>query len=176
MVYSILKTSRLSPDGIREFAERMGEQEKIYSDTGYADIDTLFHNLGGFYRPKDEALSFIIPNAKNISVSLPSMISARRKRYLLAKIIGHYYLHYVAVLEEGMVGVVNSEIPDEINVEANIFASSLMMPTRKFVAAYLENKRFDDWSWKISYVFDVSPAAVVTRLESIDFLNASVYP
>lgn len=155
------KPSNLTNSTIANYAELVGNHHKVYDDSGRADIAGLLSKLGGAVEYEHDSESLHVRRKGDFTVFIPRFTSERRDRFTIAHELGHYFLHYLY-----------AKAPDEktfarggrdrAETEANVFASSLLMPAEKFTDAYAT---FDGDSWKLSVQFDVSPAAAEVRAQ-----------
>ncbi|PZO60056.1 MAG: XRE family transcriptional regulator [Leifsonia xyli] len=156
--------SSLSNRAIAEYAERVGVHHNVYSPSGRADVSELVAVLGGRV---EESNALVAPEALTVyepgrfTVHLPLVTSDRRDRFTIAHELGHYFLHYLYPKHESAQVFGRGE-RNRAETEANVFASSLLMPEQKFrdaVRAY-----GTDW-WKVADVFGVSPSAASVRAQ-----------
>lgn len=156
--------SSLSNRAIAEYAERVGLHHNVYSASGRADLDGLVAVLGGRVEESNalvapEALTVYAPG--HFTVHLPLVTSDRRDRFTIAHELGHYFLHYLYPKHENAQVFGRGE-RNRAETEANVFASSLLMPENKFREAV---QTFGtDW-WKVGDVFGVSPSAASVRAQ-----------
>lgn len=166
-MFKDLQPSSLSNRAIAEYAERIGRHHSSYDKDGSIDVHRLVHTLGGrvevssaLFAP--EALTVRTPS--DFTVHLPPVTSARRDRFTIAHELGHYFLHY---LHEGASGEMQfgRGQRNRAETQANIFASSLLMPEREFRAAA---RRCNNEWWAVADVFGVSPAAASVRAQVLN--------
>ena len=163
-----IEASPLSNRAIAEYAERVGEAHNAYSDEGRLALDSLVERLGGRIETSRE---FIAPEALTVygkgqfTVHLPPLTSDRRDRFTVAHELGHYFLHYLhAGQAEPM--TFGRGARNRAETQANVFASSLLMPAAQFRAAI---QRYGaDW-WRIGDVFGVSPSAAEVRAQVLGY-------
>lgn len=161
--------SRLSYDAIRRYADRVGREHGVYNAAGRADVDSLIATLGGVVSyGHREAL--VVYGPGKFEISLPELTSARRDRFTKAHEIGHYFLHYRHPNLEGREEFGRGE-RNTLETQANVFASSLLMPDAEFRRAYVENGG-DDWA--IARIFDVSPDAASVRSQVLGLFSDPV--
>lgn len=155
--------SGLSYGAIRDYAERIGEAHGIYSSSGCADVHRLVSVLGGHVEiadwGSDESLH--VDDEDSFTVYLPPSTSLRRDRFTLAHELGHYFLHYLYPEREGTASF-NRGSRNRAETEANVFASSLLMPERAFKQAH---ERYYPDLHALARAFDVSPAAAEVRCQ-----------
>lgn len=164
MLNTELRPSPLSNSAIAEYAERVARHHKVYGPSGKLDIDRLVKTLGGrvevsraLFAP--EALTVNSPS--DFVVHLPPVTSNRRDRFTIAHELGHYFLHYLHEGKEGPAGFGRGQ-RNRAETQANVFASSLLMPEVEFRAA--ASRLGNDW-WAVADVFGVSPAAAEVRAQ-----------
>ena len=165
-----IKPSDLSYNSIREYAETIGYHHSIYSEQGKADIDQLISKIGG----TTEKIKGDSPHSNKIMtvngpqdflIYLGSMESDRRRRFAKARALGYYFLHYRYAGVEGEKIFNHIAFEDRrVHIQANVFAAALLMPEALFKEQLmLQGGDF----WKLSAIFEVSPAAAETRMETI---------
>lgn len=163
------ESSSLSNAAIAEYASRVGRHHRIYSNSGKADLEKLLRALGGRVKV---AQSFSAPEALtvhdvgNFEVHLPPITSARRDRFTIAHELGHYFLHYLYPERVGF-AVFGRGTRNRAETEANVFASSLLMPAEEFKNAY---SRHGSDFWAIGEQFDVSPSAAEVRAQVLGLM------
>jgi Zn-dependent peptidase ImmA (M78 family) len=157
----VAKAAPLSHEAIRSYAEMVGKHHEVYDDSGLADIDTLVKNLGGRIRYGDSKESLHVNKPGDFTIYLPQLTSARRDRFTLAHELGHYFLHYRYPATEGPESFGRGERNLE-ETQANVFASSLLMPADKFRSAWRET---GGDKWEVGRRFQVSPRAAEVRAE-----------
>lgn len=162
-----LQPSTLSNGAIAEYAERIGRHHHVYDTQGNLDIERLVRTLGGrvevspaLFAP--EALTVRTPS--DFTVHLPPVTSNRRDRFTIAHELGHYFLHYLHEGESGEKHFGRGQ-RNRAETQANVFASSLLMPEREFRAAATRCR--NDW-WAVADVFGVSPAAASVRAQVLN--------
>ena len=155
--------SALSSSAINEYAEKIGTHHDIYDANGKADIESLFIKLGGVFRPKDETDYFVIEEPGKFSISLPSLISKRRQVFLIAQAVGFYFLHYRYPQISTYAKFSRGSTDYTVVVQANQFASALLMPSQHFIPKFEGFSGEKDWDWSLSDNFFVSPKAARLR-------------
>lgn len=157
--------NQLSHNAIRGYAERLGARHSIYDENGHAEISGLLDVLGGrtamheFGSGGDVHVEIRRPG--NFLVRIGQTTSARRDRFAVAHGIGHYVLHYLHLGEDRYVEFAHTG-DEQLEIEANTFAASLLMPAEHFTAAWTDLGGAIE---KLSRRFDVSPLAVQARAE-----------
>jgi predicted transcriptional regulator len=162
------KPSNLTNPTIAEYAEHVGKHHDIYGETGRADVSKLLKDLGGVLAYEHDSESLHVRRRGDFTVFIPQFTSERRDRFTIAHELGHYFLHYLYPKDTAE-KVFARGGRDRAETEANVFASSLLMPTEEFAAAFEE---FDGDSWKLSVRFDVSPAAADVRAQVLGCVAA----
>lgn len=153
--------AELSNDSIREYAERVGRHHQIYDENGRADIDGLVARLGGDVVVQDGPESMRVTAEGDFCIHLPTFTSERRDRFTKAHELGHYFLHYrYPGRTEPESFSRGGRSPAE--TQANVFASSLLMPEDEFRAAHASA---DGNVHRLAHRFEVSPAAAKVRSE-----------
>lgn len=157
--------SGLSYDAIRKYAERIGEVHDIYDFDGEAQIQRLIKSLGGRVEiaewGSDESLH--VDGPTSFTIFLPPSTSSRRDRFTMAHELGHFFLHYLYPRRnEGGVASFNRGSRNQAETEANVFASSLLMPEHHFRQAH--RHLYPDIH-ALARRFNVSPAAVEVRCQ-----------
>lgn len=155
------KASNLTNKTIAAYAERVGEHYEVYEVDGRADIDKLLKTLGGTLAYERDAESLDVRKKGDFTVYIPQFTSERRDRFTVAHELGHYFLHYVFAGVKGAKQF-GRGARDRAETEANVFASSLLMPEHHFREAY---DLCEGDSWLLSARFEVSPAAADVRAQ-----------
>lgn len=158
------EASNLTNSTIAAYAERVGDHYGVYDPDGKADIDRLMVTLGGAVALEDDAESLDVRNEGDFTVFVPRFTSERRDRFTIAHELGHYFLHYLYPKVEGPKQFFRGG-RNRAETEANVFASSLLMPAEKFKAAHEE---CGGNAWTLSVLFDVSPAAAEVRAQVLN--------
>lgn len=153
--------SNLTNSTIADYAELVGKHHRVYSESGRADISALLAKLGGVLEYEHDSESLHVRREGDFTVFIPQFTSERRDRFTIAHELGHYFLHYLYAKAPGEKMFARGG-RDRAETEANVFASSLLMPAEEFTAAF---ESFNGDSWKLSVQFDVSPAAADVRAQ-----------
>lgn len=156
---STTEASNLSTQAIQKYAETVADHYGIHGASGSADLDTLLDKLGGRVKYSDGPEALHVDGPGNFDVSIPSFTSARRDRFTLAHELGHYFLHYLYPKVEGPKSFARGD-RNRAETQANVFASSLLMPEAKYTAAF---KKYDGDIMSLAVHFDVSPDAARVR-------------
>ncbi len=129
---------------------------------------------------QDDFLGFaLIKDTERIVFSNSSLILSR-EIFSIAHEIGHQKLH---LSEQGIQVIKDDNFDDrnELEIEANYFAASLLMPREKvqqFIRLELEDKAVNRWSGleiaKIQTKFNVSYDMVLIRLKNLGILNDTI--
>ncbi|MGV1005135.1 MAG: ImmA/IrrE family metallo-endopeptidase [Candidatus Nanopelagicales bacterium] len=157
----VIEPSRLSYDAIRDYAERVGEHYEIYGRGGAGDVRDLVRQLGGRVAIGDSRESLHVNGPGDFTIFLPHMTSSRRDRFTIAHELGHYFLHYLYPKRAAAASFGRGE-RNIVETQANVFASSLLMPAEQFRAAW---RKHGGNARALAKIFDVSPAAVEVRAE-----------
>lgn len=157
----VTEPSRLSNSAIREYAERVGEHYGIYDRAGTGDVQDLVRQLGGSVDYGDTKESLHVNAVGDFTIYLPRATSSRRDRFTIAHEIGHYFLHYLHAKLTDVASFGRGE-RNLVETQANVFASSLLMPEESFREAW---RRTNGDIYSIARQFEVSPAAVTVRAE-----------
>ncbi|SDC44683.1 ImmA/IrrE family metallo-endopeptidase [Nocardioides lianchengensis] len=158
--YALTEPSNLSYSAISAYAEKVGEHHGIYSRDGVADIHSLVAKLGGHVMASTSRESLHVREIGDFTINVPATTSPRRDRFTIAHELGHYFLHYLLPKREGEQGYGRGG-RNRAETEANVFASSLLMPESKFRE---QCHRRED-AWRAALHFDVSPAAAEVRAQ-----------
>lgn len=158
---SLAQPTKLSNAAIREYAERVGEHYQIYDRAGTADIRELVRKLGGRVEIGDTKESLRVSREGDFVIYLPRVTSSRRDRFTIAHELGHYFLHYLHPKREDGAAFGRGERND-VETQANVFASSLLMPAESFRKVYA---RHGGDSYAVARALEVSPAAVEVRAQ-----------
>lgn len=157
----VTEPSRLTNLAIREYAERVGEHYDIYDRAGTGDVHELVRKLGGRLAYGDTKESLHVNAPGDFVIILPRVTSSRRDRFTIAHELGHYFLHYLHPKREAAASFGRGE-RNSVETQANVFASSLLMPEQKFTAAW---HRSGGDVYSLARQFEVSPAAVEVRAQ-----------
>lgn len=156
---SITAPANIKYDDIGEYAEKIGSFHGVYDSEGRADVKALVVALGGVVQYSDVPESLDVHGPGSFVVNIPTHTSGRRDRFTIAHELAHYFLHYRYPNLEGR-QTFGRGGRNRAETEANVFASSLLMPADKFTWAYHE---LDGDAWALARRFDVSPAAAEVR-------------
>lgn len=153
--------ANLSNEAISQYAESVGKHHQLYDDNGRSDVRELVAKLGGTieYARGTEALNVKAPGT--FTVYLPHYTSASRDRFTIAHELAHYFLHYRYAGLSGEASFQRGS-RSRAETEANVFASSLLMPEESFRRVWVDNAGDQ---WKVAIHFDVSPAAATVRAQ-----------
>jgi IrrE N-terminal-like domain len=162
----VTEPSTLSYEAIREYAERVGEHYNIYDRAGTADMMDLVHRLGGRVAYADSIESLHVNGPGDFIIYLPKVTSSRRDRFTIAHELGHYFLHYLHP-GRGVVAGFGRGMRNRAETQANVFASSLLMPAQPFGEAF---KRANGDFFRIARLFEVSEEAAEVRAKVLDLV------
>lgn len=157
----ITEPSRLTNASIREYAERIGEHYGIYNRAGTCDVQEFVLRLGGRISYGDSPESLHVNAPGDFTIFLPKLTSSRRDRFTIAHELGHYFLHFVHPRREPPASFGRGE-RNTAETQANVFASSLLMPAASFETAWT---RSGGDVYRLASQFEVSPAAVEVRAQ-----------
>jgi Zn-dependent peptidase ImmA (M78 family) len=157
----VVAAVKMSHDAIRSYAERIGEYHDIYDDLGLADVTSLVKKLGGQIEYDDGGEALHVYGPGDFVIHLPRVTSARRDRFTLAHELGHYFLHYRVPKLDGPESFGRGD-RNLLETQANVFASSILMPEEDFTRAWREESSD---AWAVSRRFEVSPAAADVRAQ-----------
>lgn len=149
---------------VRQYAEDTSQEYDCAYHSGKLQVNTLLGKLGGKVLPYSGHVNLIaVGSADQDAVDTrfwifeKPMCSARRQRFHIVKHIAHYFLiqhgnstsdTYITMEEE------------RAQVEANIFASTLLMPENHFQQSISDGLDVDE----LALIYGVSPKAVETRM------------
>lgn len=159
--------SKLSYTAIQEYAEKIGSHYGAYDQAGKADVKSLLTKLGGVYHPKGDVNVLTVSEPQNFALSLALFTSERRQTFQTAQNIGFYVLHYLHQNITERLVFNYSELDDAVIVQANVFASALLMPTNLFLQSIILNQDDRNWEWVVADQFNVSPKAVMVRAQTL---------
>jgi Zn-dependent peptidase ImmA (M78 family) len=160
-VSPVTEPSSLSYAAIREYAERVGDHYDIYDRVGTCDVRTLVRHLGGTVEYKDTPESSHVDAKGRFVIYLPHETSSRRDRFTIAHELGHYFLHYLHPGRKSPLTFGRGQ-RNVAETQANVFASSLLMPAAKFRKQF---EKVDGDIYRLARIFEVSPAAVEVRAQ-----------
>ncbi len=161
MPSQVSEPSKLSYSAIRKYAERIGEHYDIYDRTGTGDVRELVRQLGGRVEYGDSRESLHVAAPGNFVIYLPHVTSSRRDRFTIAHELGHYFLHYLHP-ETEIPASFGRGLRNDLETQANVFASSLLMPAESFGEAY---RRHGGDVHRLARIFEVSPQAAEVRAQ-----------
>lgn len=161
--------SSLSYKAISEYAELVYSTfEKTITDdkpnakkTQASNIRKLVEVLGGELEYRETGESMVVVREGEFTIFLPFMSSTRRDRFTIAHELGHYYLHYLQLDIQGR-RVFTRRGSHRLETQANVFASSLLMPKTRFEVAY---RKYSGDLIKLARAFDVSVPAASVRCQ-----------
>lgn len=156
----VTEPANLTNRDISEYAERVGEFHGVYAH-GYADLTALLDRLGGRVTYAESAESLVVDGQGEFTVRLPHFTSTARDRFTIAHELGHYFLHYRLPGLEGRKRF-GRGARNRAETEANVFASSLLMPKADFIREWRSS---DGDEWRVARHFEVSPAAAAVRAQ-----------
>lgn len=166
---STIAPSPLSNSAIAEYAKRVAEAHGEYVQGSRLDVKRLVGALGGRV---ETSMDIVAPEALtvhepgNFTVHLPPLTSDRRDRFTIAHELGHYFLHYLHPEEQGRMAFGRGS-RNRAETQANIFASSLLMPADAFIEA--AGRYGNDW-WRVGDEFGVSPSAASVRAQVLGLI------
>lgn len=154
------------------------------SDYGFKDIFEASEKLGNrtirYPIGKEAFLGFaLIKDSERIIFSNSSLILSR-EIFTIAHEIGHQRLH---LNEQGRTLIKDDDFDDrdDLEIEANYFAASLLMPmdkVEKFIRLELKSKEISYWDGldiaRIQTAFNVSYDMVLIRLRVLNVLNDEI--
>lgn len=142
------------------------------------DLKEVVSQLGGTLHVNDlwdgddmEAGSIEIDSVGVFRIFVSALTHPLRDRFTVAHEIGHYILHYVWPIQNG-VTLGRMRVPrfgsDRLEWEANWFAAAFLMPRERF----LETLRQNTFSGNTNYItvarsFNVSPQAAKVRAKAL---------
>ena len=91
----------------------------------------LVHRLGGRVMVGNGRESLHVNSVGDFIIYLPQMTSSRRDRFTIAHELGHYFLHYLHAKREDPASFGRGD-RNLVETQANVFASSLLMPAKQF--------------------------------------------
>lgn len=159
MASNITQPANLTNRAIGMYAERIASHFNLFEDGSRADIDELVAKLGGEVEWSDGPESLHVRQDGTFTIFIPLTTSSRRDRFTKAHELGHFFLHHLLPAVDGE-GSFNRGSRSRAETEANIFASSLLMPAGLFSETWRElngNER------AVARKFDVSPVAAEVR-------------
>lgn len=129
----------------------------IARDEGIPVFKASFKNVFN-----DSVLGYIQKIGSKTEIVVNAQDAKTRQRFTIAHELGHYYLHH-----NGDMKYVDlrSGKTTPTEVEANKFASELLMPTNLVVREY--DKLLFPTVAEMARIFDVSPAAMKIRLSTL---------
>ena len=164
------KDYEFSTDGVPDPQSILEESKKMSYPL---DIEALIkdHQIKILKEDMDYDISgYIEKRGKNWMIGINKYHSRKRQRFTMAHELAHYILHrsHIGIKHEDMVLFRNNEV-NPIEVEANNFASELLIPRAEF------KKHIDSGITKISDLsekFDVSISAIRYKAYKMGYLNS----
>lgn len=151
---------------IRELADKLSMLFRKENSEGDLRLDLVpvLKVINADVLPSQGKESSQVNSDGSFNIYIPSMTSNRRDRFTICHEIGHYFLHYKIVDTKTL------KLPlkfgrgerNRAETQANVFASSFLMPEQLFKEEY---KRQKGDSWAVARSFDVSPAAAQVRAQ-----------
>ena len=166
--------SGLSWAAIDEYTRRIAAEYGTHEELP-VDARRLVDLLSGFVHVLDGPVALWVRGKSDFTVYVPMHTGTTQDRIAIAHAVGHYFLHYRGHgFEEGD-AFYGRACRGRPAVEANVFASALLMPREEFTAAWSEHR---GEVWAVAGLFGVSPAAVRTRAQVLncDFVPGDVTP
>lgn len=151
---------KLSIDGVKKFADRVGREYEIYDADGHADLYKLVAELGGRVEVRDGVESLHVNADDTFVIYVPTYTPPRRDRFTIGHELGHYFLHYLNAEGDDPVRRFERHGSSRAETQANHFAAALIMPAAEFTSA-VERHRRD--AARVARQFDVSPQAARVR-------------
>lgn len=124
------------PFDIYKYVNSFDDIEIINND------DKLFPFIGLIEKYQD---GFVIAISKYVRIE--------RQREILAKLFAYLVLHRDYILQNRKIEIKNIWTADKMSVEANLFASKLLMPKATFITIVRECKTFGE----VAKYFNVTP-------------------
>jgi Zn-dependent peptidase ImmA (M78 family) len=134
------------------------------------DLEQVVSSLGGRIDYEsidpwsDESGSIYIEEVGDFRIVLPSHTSLTRDRFTVAHELGHYFLHFLLPHSTKHTPVTPMRAKrfgsGLVEIEANIFAASFLMPAELFATKYAE---LGGHNLLLADYFNVSPSAAAVR-------------
>ncbi|KMV19594.1 hypothetical protein ACT17_05965 [Mycolicibacterium conceptionense] len=156
--------SNLSWSAIAEYTRRIAAEHGVHQKLP-VDMRRLVDLLGGSVHVLDGPVALWVRGKGDFTVYVPVHTSTTQDRIAFAHAVGHYFLHYRATGYEAGDMFFGRACRGRPAVEANVFASALLMPREEFTAAWSKHR---GEVWAVAGVFGVSPAAVRTRAQALN--------
>lgn len=156
-----LKAGNYSKSSIMDFAKNTAcELEFGCSD----DIVKFVTELGGNVRYCSVPIydldgTVFINNVGDFTIIIPQHTGFLRDRFIVARELGHYFLHYILAEKEGKAYSKRGE-DDQCEHEANWFAAGFLMPENELIKKY---KEFNEDINRLAIYFNVSLRAAEAR-------------
>lgn len=156
------KPSKLTHGSIRKYAEAVGKHFEAYALDGKADLKKVLEGINGSVEiggllSSDESSE--IDDDGKFSIFISRFSSSQRDRFTIAHELGHYFLHFFHSGQEKPIRF-NRGGSDLAETQANVFASSFLMPENQFRSRYFESQGNLE---VVANIFDVSVSAVEVR-------------
>lgn len=156
----------ITNDQIRELADALSMQFRKNNDKDdlRLDLGPVLDAINADVLPSHGTESSQVDPDGSFHIYIPSMTSNRRDRFTICHEIGHYFLHYriVNIREEDLPMKFGRGERNRAETQANVFASSFLMPEQLFKKEYKKQKGD---CWAVAQSFDVSPAAAQIRAQ-----------
>lgn len=136
-------------------------------------LEVVFHDM------EDQVSGLLITNAEKPVIAVNVRHHPNRQRFTIAHELGHFVLHRskpTVFVDEYLVHYrARSETPDRREMEANVFAASLLMPNRLVVKDILMkggDLLDEETVRKFAQRFGVSAQALAIRLDQLGVIAA----
>ncbi len=134
-LFSVPKPCNFAPENIEELAERVARDAKLPPD---GNLEEFVRLLGGHvYTAPTPTTALIVRSAGDFDLTVSSDEFTSRHRFLVARGVGFYFLHFPLV-SKGNGMMVPWHMDDAVDREACTFAGVLLVPGPQFRLAFDE--------------------------------------
>lgn len=161
-------------DTINQFSEKIRNYFNVPNDSYFIDITKLVKQSGVEvnevdFDNKDVSGMLVVKGKNDPVININREDNEERKRFTIAHEFSHLLLHkskedHVDYRQALQNYSTNDELTKE--VQANMLAAAILMPSRLVKEAWVKFKDIDD----IAELFKVSKSAAAIRLESLGLL------
>jgi len=161
------------PDDIRSMADQARTAHDVTDDEGRVDVDLLLCQLGGRKISVNDRATLVVTKPGEFLVFERSWRTDRQRRFDIAQAIGRYHLLYLHPTPGRELVTISQDYGDgRDEVEANVFASTLLTPAAPFAAMWSAAADRQERVRATSVRFGVSPALAGHRAAILGLAGA----
>ena len=155
------KPSNYSFQAIRQYAEKISDENRLVS-LGAPDLERFCREQEvtvSIGRDAYDPLSSLVSSGNQFEIIVAPFSSPQRRRFTIAHELGHFFLHY-DFDESPREWRFTRGGSDLAETQANVFASSLLMPEQTFTNAWVASAGNIE---AVAHQFQTSISAVRVR-------------